>query len=58
MDETLMHCVDDAEQDNSDVILELDFNAQTGSDSRDILYAGINLRPFALECLKEAKKDF
>jgi phosphoserine phosphatase len=26
MDETLIHCVDDVEQDNPDVILEIDFS--------------------------------
>lgn len=26
MDETLIHCVDDVEKDNPDVILEIDFS--------------------------------
>uniref|UniRef100_A0A7S3FTU1 FCP1 homology domain-containing protein n=1 Tax=Strombidium rassoulzadegani TaxID=1082188 RepID=A0A7S3FTU1_9SPIT len=53
MDETLIHCVDDIEQQNPEVILEIDF-----SDDEETVYAGINLRPYIIECLEEAKKNF
>lgn len=48
MDETLIHCVDDIEKQEPDVILEIDF----GED--EIVCAGINLRPSLIECLQEA----
>jgi CTD small phosphatase-like protein 2 len=52
MDETLIHCVDDVEQEETDVILEIDFG------EGDVCFAGINIRPYFLECLKEASKNF
>lgn len=48
MDETLIHCVDDIENDNPDVVLEIDF------PDEDTVCAGINLRPYLMECLQEA----
>lgn len=48
MDETLIHCVDDIEKENPDVILEIDFPGE------ETACAGINLRPYLLECLREA----
>jgi len=50
MDETLIHCVDDIEKENPDVILEIDFPGE------ETLCAGINLRPYLMECLLEASK--
>lgn len=50
LDETLIHCVDDVETQNPDVIIEVDF------PDGELAYAGINIRPFALECLIEANK--
>ncbi len=50
MDETLIHCVDDIETQNPDVILEIDFPGE------EIVCAGINLRPYVLECLQEARE--
>ena len=59
MDETLIHCVDDVEQDNPDVILEIDFSADgLGQNPEDIVCAGINIRPYWQECLEEASKNF
>lgn len=49
MDETLIHCVDDIETQNPDVILEIAF------PDEETVCAGINLRPYVLECLKEAQ---
>jgi len=51
MDETLIHCVDDIEQQEPDVILEIDFPGE------EICCAGINIRPYLNECLEEAAKS-
>lgn len=48
MDETLIHCVDDIEQQEPDVILEIDFPGE------ETCCAGINIRPYLHECLEEA----
>lgn len=59
MDETLIHCVDDIEKDNPDLILEIDFSPNGDrSNPEDIVCAGINLRPYVIECLEEASKNF
>jgi FMN phosphatase YigB (HAD superfamily) len=52
MDETLIHCVDDIETQNPDVILEIDFPGE------ETVCAGINIRPYVMECLQEANKTF
>lgn len=51
LDETLVHCCDDLSQ-NPDVILPVTF--PTG----EVVNAGINIRPYARECLLEANKYF
>jgi CTD small phosphatase-like protein 2 len=59
MDETLIHCVDDVERDNPDIVLEIDFSPDgSGSNPEDIVCAGINIRPYWRECLEEAAKSF
>lgn len=52
LDETLVHCVDDPEVQKSDVILEVRF------PNGDVAEAGINIRPYAIECLREASKMY
>ena len=52
LDETLVHCVDDPEAQKTDVVLKIKF---PNGDEAD---AGINVRPYAIECLKEASKIF
>jgi CTD small phosphatase-like protein 2 len=52
LDETLVHCCEDLATARPDVILPVTF--PTG----EIVQAGINIRPFALECLREVNKDF
>ena len=52
MDETLIHCVDDIETQDPEVILEVDF------PDEETVYAGINIRPYIVDCLKEAAKNF
>lgn len=52
LDETLIHCVDDPTKQTTDVVLEVVF------PNGDRAEAGINVRPYALECLREAKKYF
>ena len=51
LDETLVHCCED-EDSNPDVVLEVTF--PTGEK----VPAGINIRPFAKECLVECNKYF
>jgi CTD small phosphatase-like protein 2 len=58
MDETLIHCVDDLDRESPDVILEIDFSPEGQHNPEDIVCAGINIRPYALECLEEASKHF
>ena len=41
MDETLIHCVDDIEKENQQIVLEIDF-----PDENETVCAGINLRPY------------
>jgi CTD small phosphatase-like protein 2 len=52
LDETLIHCVDDIETDTPDTILNVTF------PNGEIVEAGINIRPGAIECLKEINKNF
>jgi hypothetical protein len=60
MDETLIHCVDDVEKDNPDIVLDIDFSPEgcTEPNPEDVVCAGINIRPYILECLEEASKNF
>ena len=53
LDETLIHCVDDVDRDNPDVIIPIKF-----SEDPEPVLAGINIRPYAKECLKAANKHF
>ena len=52
MDETLIHCVDDVEKQETDIILGIDFPVD------ETVYAGINIRPYVIECLVEASKNY
>ena len=52
LDETLVHCCEDINKNKPMVILPIVF--PTG----EVVQAGINIRPYALECLREASKDF
>lgn len=52
LDETLIHCIDDLEQETPDTVLTVIFPNGEQVD------AGINFRPYALECLKEANKKY
>ena len=52
MDETLIHCIDDLESEVPDTILNIAF------PNGEIVQAGINVRPYALECLREANKKY
>ena len=53
LDETLIHCVDDVDADNPDVIIPIQF-----SEEPEPVLAGINIRPFARECLEAANVHF
>jgi CTD small phosphatase-like protein 2 len=52
LDETLIHCVDDIEQESPEVVLNIKF------PNGEVVDAGINIRPYAIECLKEANKKY
>lgn len=65
MDETLIHCVDDIETEDPDVILSILFpdedepvNVRKYIKLNVKLQAGINIRPYIYECLEEANKYF
>lgn len=51
LDETLVHCVDDCIE-TADVAIDIHF------PSGEVVKAGVNIRPFARECLQEAAKYF
>ena len=53
LDETLIHCVDDIDLENPDVIIPLHFTGEP-----EPVMAGINIRPYAVECLKAANQNF
>lgn len=53
MDETLIHCVDDIEEECPQHIIQIKFD-----DEPEPIEAGINIRPYAEECLREARKFF
>lgn len=52
LDETLVHCC----EENSEIkpMVKLPIVFPTG----EVILAGINIRPYALECLREVNKDF
>ena len=52
LDETLVHCVDDPDTQASHVVLEIKF------PNGEIADAGINIRPYAMQCLREASQYF
>ena len=52
LDETLVHCIDDVETTPYDIPISVTF------PSGDTVDAGINIRPFAYECLKKARENY
>lgn len=52
LDETLVHCCENIEESNPDIKVPVLF------PNGEIIMAGINIRPYAVECLKEANKNF
>lgn len=52
LDETLVHCCDEATEGKGMITLPVTF--PTG----EVVQAGINIRPYAIECLKEVGKYF
>jgi CTD small phosphatase-like protein 2 len=52
LDETLVHCIDDIERNPCDQEISVTFpNGET-------VKAGINIRPYALDCLKKANESY
>lgn len=52
LDETLVHCMEEFEQNEVDHVLTIEF------PNNEVVDAGLNIRPYAIECLKEANKHF
>ena len=52
LDETLVHCCENIEDCQPDVILPVQF------PSGEVINAGLNIRPHAIECLREINKNF
>jgi CTD small phosphatase-like protein 2 len=52
MDETLVHCSDEISPNLTDISLPITF------PSGQIAHAGVNIRPYARECLRAANQDF
>lgn len=52
LDETLIHCIDDLESEVPDTVLNIKF------PNGEIVQAGVNVRPYAFECLREANKKY
>lgn len=52
LDETLVHCLEDYDPSEVDHILPIHF------PNDEVVEAGLNIRPYAIECLKEANKHF
>jgi CTD small phosphatase-like protein 2 len=52
LDETLVHCIDDI--DNLSYDKKITVNFPTG----EIVDAGVNIRPFAYDCLKKANQNY
>jgi CTD small phosphatase-like protein 2 len=52
LDETLVHCVDDIDSQHPQIVLQVLFPNGEKAD------AGINIRPYAIDCLREVSKDF
>lgn len=52
LDETLVHCIEDFENENVDHVISISF--PTG----EVIEAGINIRPYAYDCLQKANEDF
>lgn len=52
LDETLVHCMEEFDPTEVDHVLSIEF------PNNEIVDAGLNIRPYAIECLKEANKHF
>ena len=52
LDETLVHCVEDIYNNKCDRVITVDF------PNADSATAGINIRPYALQCLKKAAEIY
>ena len=52
LDETLVHCIDDVENNQFDLPISVTF--PTG----ETIDAGINVRPYTYECLKKAIQNY
>ena len=61
LDETLAHCVDDIATENPQFVLPITFVSEEGDkggEVGEVIEAGINLRPHAIESLRSAAENF
>lgn len=52
LDETLVHCVEDYNNNKVEKLIKVKF------PSGEVATAGINIRPYAMECLRRASHLF
>ena len=52
LDETLVHCIDDIDNQTFDLPLTVTF------PSGETIQAGINIRPYVYQCLKKARESY
>lgn len=52
LDETLVHCIEDYESEQVDHVITIEF------PDGEVVEAGLNIRPFAIETLRAANENF
>jgi len=52
LDETLVHCIDDIDNQTFDLPIKVTF------PSGETIQAGINIRPHVYQCLKKARENY
>jgi CTD small phosphatase-like protein 2 len=52
LDETLIHCVENIQTQSYDMLISVEF------ENGELIEAGINIRPFAYECLKKVREHY
>ena len=61
LDETLAHCVDDITSESPQFVLPITFISEEGDkggETGEVVEAGINIRPHAVESLRSAAEDY
>jgi len=58
LDETLVHCIDEIEDETGDKLAKCDQIISVTFPNGETVKAGLNIRPFAYECLEKASKNY